>query len=991
MGVELPESAISVNGLVDKYIGSAYDNVVEVGMALPLIDDVAEDLHYFVRTYYGPRSSFPSCRPNGEPTVEGDLFYNTNDNSMYVFAETDWVVFSSTLTQREVITIDPLVHHIDLDTVVTLNLGYMPGENAVLVFQNGQLVLQTQYVETDKHTLTFPGALLESGQVLEVLSVSAVNTVSPHISVQKQVYLTEIPYQTEAQLPHGMTYVPGNHNLEVYVDGRLRTVGLHYTELDNHTVRFLQPIVAQGTEITFKKGNLLSNVDLNVSGISPNYPSQVTGLTGIGLLSTIQLHWDEAQYLGHTHSEVWRSADTELANAILIQTLPSYVFYFADTVQPGTTYTYWVRFINLLEEKGPFSVAETVSSVSSPTELLALLQGQLTTAHLAASLTTRLDKIDSPVTGLTDQLAVVDAKAVSILNLTMAPDSALALALDSIEVKADNAQASADDLVSLQVAPNSALALKFAGIDTKLVLPAGETSVSSALASLQQSIVGVDGAIAQQIDQLSVIYGGQSVTLQELSAVTAGINNTYAAQWSVKTDVAGLLGGVGFFNDGITTKFLVSASNFEVLQGNVHTPVFAIDGAGNTIINSAMIDDAYINNLVAEVISTNQLNTNDLHITGGSISMNNGTFAVSPLGAVTASDLTVTGGELSLGGGAFHVDNNGAASMSNLTVTGGDVSLTSDHFTLTNPNTLQDDLYWDSASNTLTLRGKLILQDNTVVTSLDDLRGADGDTVYVEYQYGATTTGPWHTQPLTGDVWVQQRIVTNGIAGYWSASVRWQGVQGVQGADGTDHYTWIKYANDASGTGLSDLPDGKTYIGLAYNKTTATESTNPADYSWGRFLGPQGVAGATGADGLTKFTWIKYADDASGNGMSDSPTGKNYMGLAMNKDSMVESTVAGDYSWSLIRGATGATGATGARGAGRFTNGTWIWPFGWDDGAALTAAGGTLALYDVVTLYRWDTPSLQLTKMWNGSTWVDFAYRCTAMRWWMVHWSPASW
>ena len=340
MGIEVPESAISVTGLVDKYIGTAYDNVVEVGMALPLIDDVADDLHYFVRTYYGPRSAFPVCRPNGEPTVEGDLFYNTNDNSMYVFAETDWVVFSSTLTQREVFVIDPLVHHVDGATVLTLSQGYMPGENAVLVFQDRGLTPQANYTETDKYTITFPATLLPAGQTVEVLSVSAVNTISPHISVQKQVYLTEIPYQTEAQLPHGMTYVPGNHNLEVYVEGRLRTVGLHYVELDNHTVRFLQPIELQGTEITFKKGNLLSNVDLNVSGISANYPSQVTGLTGIGLLSTIQLHWDEAQYLGHTHSEVWRSADTVLANAVLIQTLPSYVYYFADTVQPGTTYTY---------------------------------------------------------------------------------------------------------------------------------------------------------------------------------------------------------------------------------------------------------------------------------------------------------------------------------------------------------------------------------------------------------------------------------------------------------------------------------------------------------------------------------------------------------------------------------------------------------------------------------------------------------------------------
>ena len=58
-----------------------------------------------------------------------------------------------------------------------------------------------------------------------------------------------------------------------------------------------------------------------------------------------------------------------------------------------------------------------------------------------------------------------------------------------------------------------------------------------------------------------------------------------------------------------------------------------------------------------------------------------------------------------------------------------------------------------------------------------------------------------------------------------------QGVQGVKGADGKTYYTWIKYA-DSPTSGMSDNPSGKKYIGVAYNKTTATESTTYSDYSW---------------------------------------------------------------------------------------------------------------------------------------------------------------
>lgn len=41
----------------------------------------------------------------------------------------------------------------------------------------------------------------------------------------------------------------------------------------------------------------------------------------------------------------------------------------------------------------------------------------------------------------------------------------------------------------------------------------------------------------------------------------------------------------------------------------------------------------------------------------------------------------------------------------------------------------------------------------------------------------------------------------------------------LQGADGKTTYTWVKYADDENGTNLTDNSTGKTYIGLAYNRT----------------------------------------------------------------------------------------------------------------------------------------------------------------------------
>ena len=140
-----------------------------------------------------------------------------------------------------------------------------------------------------------------------------------------------------------------------------------------------------------------------------------------------------------------------------------------------------------------------------------------------------------------------------------------------------------------------------------------------------------------------------------------------------------------------------------------------------------------------------------------------------------------------------------------------------------------------------------------------------------------------------------------------------QGVPGPKGDNGQTYYTWLKYA-DTPTSGMSDSPTGKTYIGLAYNKASATESTNYADYTWSLIKGSDGAQGPKGDNGQTLYTWIKYATSATGAGMSDSPTGKTYIGLAYNKTTATESTNAADYTWSLIKGDKGDTGATGPQG-----------------------------------------------------------------------------
>jgi hypothetical protein len=138
------------------------------------------------------------------------------------------------------------------------------------------------------------------------------------------------------------------------------------------------------------------------------------------------------------------------------------------------------------------------------------------------------------------------------------------------------------------------------------------------------------------------------------------------------------------------------------------------------------------------------------------------------------------------------------------------------------------------------------------------------------------------------------------------------GATGKDGKDGASYWTWVRYADDASGNGISDSPAGKYYVGFAVNKTTETESNNPADYLWSLLTAEEGVTGPPGADGQTMYIWVKYSDHADGTGMYDVPTSTTeYIGIAVNKTTATEGTNKADYTWSHFRGGQGVPGPTG--------------------------------------------------------------------------------
>lgn len=232
--------------------------------------------------------------------------------------------------------------------------------------------------------------------------------------------------------------------------------------------------------------------------------------------------------------------------------------------------------------------------------------------------------------------------------------------------------------------------------------------------------------------------------------------------------------------------------------------------------------------------------------------------------------------------------------------------------------------------------------------------GQDGKTTYLHIRYAPVQNPTSAQMSKTPDKYIGTYTDFSGVDSTDPSKYTWakfegdQGAQGPKGADGKSSYMWMKYATRPDGLDMSDNPDyvplldsagspildstgeqiytvtQATYIGIATNKDTATESTNPADYTWSRFRGvdgydgkdgANGIPGKDGKDGKTQYTHLAYANSADGTkDFSVSDGNREYIGMYVDFVE-ADSTDPAKYTWSLIKGADGAQGVPGTPGA----------------------------------------------------------------------------
>ncbi|HBC1012620.1 TPA: DUF1983 domain-containing protein [Escherichia coli] len=102
-------------------------------------------------------------------------------------------------------------------------------------------------------------------------------------------------------------------------------------------------------------GNYALSPGISVDGLLPvvEFPLKPVNFKATGGFGSVLLEWDVANYRGHSLTEIWRSTEDNLAEAVLVATTPGQVY--GDPVDPGWSGFYWIRFVNSEGVHGPWN------------------------------------------------------------------------------------------------------------------------------------------------------------------------------------------------------------------------------------------------------------------------------------------------------------------------------------------------------------------------------------------------------------------------------------------------------------------------------------------------------------------------------------------------------------------------------------------------------------------------------------------------------------
>ncbi len=160
-------------------------------------------------------------------------------------------------------------------------------------------------------------------------------------------------------------------------------------------------------------------------------PPAPVSLTASGAMTSVVLTWGGVSYNPcYSHTEIWRADTNDLGQAVLIGTATAGMF--ADAVGSDDSNYYWVRFVNVLSDTGPYNQTAGTAGATAPD--LAYVFDQLTAAYGVTSDAPffQLDS-DTDINGVTIAAGTY-IKEAKIYNGTITNAKIGALAVDSAKI-----------------------------------------------------------------------------------------------------------------------------------------------------------------------------------------------------------------------------------------------------------------------------------------------------------------------------------------------------------------------------------------------------------------------------------------------------------------------------------------------------------------------------------------------------------------------------
>ncbi|MGT3279319.1 phage tail tip fiber protein [Yersinia enterocolitica] len=130
------------------------------------------------------------------------------------------------------------------------------------------------------------------------------------------------------------------------------------------------------------------------TGPAPAFPTQPRNFKANGGFGAVLLEWDMPNYRGHSLTEIYRSTEDNLANAVMVASSAAAVY--GDPVDPGWQGYYWIRFINSAGVAGPYNASEgtPAKTAADIDEIIDLINQEINNSPLIGELASGIEDLD---------------------------------------------------------------------------------------------------------------------------------------------------------------------------------------------------------------------------------------------------------------------------------------------------------------------------------------------------------------------------------------------------------------------------------------------------------------------------------------------------------------------------------------------------------------------------------------------------------------------